>query len=161
MDNQPKTKPVEPPRGFFTAHVDEKGRLKLPVDVQTFLGAIGDDTLFVTSTDDRIAKIYPNSVWASNLKILEQLAGEDPEAAESLAFVSNDYGADAKLDPQGRVTLPTDLRRALALENQEVRLDCAQGVISVYSKAEYEAQKRKSREGLAEKLKAAKLKGFK
>jgi transcriptional regulator MraZ len=161
VDDQPKTTPVEPPRGFFSAHVDEKGRLKLPVDVQTFLGAFGDDKLFVTSIDDRTARIYPISVWRVNEKVLEQLATEDPDASDSLAFVTNDYGADAKLDPQGRITLPTDLRRALALENQEVRLDCTQSAINVYSKAEYEARRRQSRERLADKLKSAKLKGFK
>jgi transcriptional regulator MraZ len=152
---------VEPPRGFFSAHVDEKGRLKLPVDVQTFLGSFGDDKLFVTSVDDRIARIYPISVWKGNEKILEQLATEDPDAADSLAFVSNDYGAEAKIDPQGRLTLPTDLRRAMTLENQEVRLDCSQSAINVYSMTEYETRKRQARENLADKLKTAKLKGFK
>jgi len=161
MDEKPQTTPVEPPRGFFSAHVDDKGRLKLPVDVQTYLSAIGDNGLFVTSVDDRIARIYPISVWKGNEKVLETLATEDPEAAEALSFVTNDYGADAKVDPQGRVTLPTDLRRALGLENQEVRLDCSHGVINVYSKAEYEARKRQSRENLTEKLRIAKLKGFK
>jgi hypothetical protein len=57
--------------------------------------------------------------------------------------------------------LPTDLRRALALENQEVRLDCSQGAINVYSKAEYEARKQKAKDSLAEKLKTARLMGFK
>jgi MraZ protein len=161
VDSQPNPTPVEPPRGFFSAHVDDKGRLKLPVDVQQYLGAIGDDRLFLTSVDDRIARIYPISVWKGNEKILETLATEDPEAAEALAFITNDYGAEAKVDPQGRVTLPTDLRRALALENQEVRLDCTQGAINVYSKAEYEARKRQAKENLADKLKVAKLKGFK
>jgi MraZ protein len=161
VEDQPKPTPVEPPRGFFTAHVDDKGRLKLPVDLQQYLGAIGDDKLFVTSVDDRIARIYPISVWKANEKILETLATEDPDAADALAFVTNDYGADAKVDPQGRVTLPTDLRRALALEDQEVRVDWSQGAINVYSKAEYEAQKRKAKDNLAEKVKAAKLKGFK
>jgi hypothetical protein len=59
------------------------------------------------------------------------------------------------------VTLPTDLRRGLALENQEVRLDWSQGAINVYSKAEYEARKKQAKDNLAEKLKMAKLKGFK
>jgi hypothetical protein len=49
----------------------------------------------------------------------------------------------------------------MALENQEVRLDWSQGAINIYSKAEYEARKRRAKEGLADKLKAAKLKGFK
>ena len=161
VEEQPQTKPVEPPRGFFSAHVDDKGRLKLPVDLQQYLTAIGDEKFFVTSVDDRIARIYPISVWKGNEKVLEALATEDPDAADALSFVTNDYGAEAKVDPQGRVTLPTDLRRALALENQEVRLDWSQGAINVYSKAEYEARKRQAKDNLAEKLKMAKLKGFK
>lgn len=161
MEEKPQTTPVEPPRGFFSAHVDDKGRLKLPMELQQYFTAVGDEKYFVTSVDDRIARIYPISVWKGNEKILELLATEDPDAAEALAFVANDYGSEAKVDPQGRMTLPTDLRRALALENQEVRLDCSQGAINIYSKAEYEERKRKAKDSLAEKLKTAKLKGFK
>ena len=161
MEETPQPTPVDSPRGFFSAHVDDKGRLKLPVDLQQYLAAIGDDKLFVTSVDNRIARIYPISVWKGNEKVLEALATEDPESAEALSFVTNDYGADAKVDSAGRVTLPTDLRRDLALENQEVRLDWSQGAINVYSKAEYEARKRQAKDNLAEKLKVAKLRGFK
>lgn len=152
---------VDPPRGFLSASVDEKGRLKLPVDVQTFLNAFGDEKLFVTSIDGRIAKLYPISVWKENEKVLQELAEQDPDAAEALSFVANDFGADAKIDPQGRVMLPTDLRRALLLEGQEVRLDCSMAGVSIYSSAEYEARKRQAQEGLATKLKTAKMNGFK
>jgi MraZ protein len=161
VEEQAKPTPAEPPRGSYSAHVDDKGRLKLPVNFQEYLGRIGDDKLYVTSVDDRIARIYPISVWQGNEKVLEELASSNPDAAEALFFVANDYGAEAKVDPQGRVTLPTDLRRTMTLENQEVRVDWSQGAINVYSKAEYEARRRRAKEGLAESLKAAKLKGFK
>jgi len=161
VEDQPKPTPVEPPRGSFSAHVDEKGRLKLPVPFQEHLGAIGDDRLFATSVDDRTARIYPISVWEANEKILAELAKEDPDASDSLFFIANDYGAEAKVDPQGRVTLPTDLRRAMALESAEVRLDWSQGGINIYSMGEYEARRRRAKENLNEKLKAAKQKGFK
>jgi MraZ protein len=161
VDEKPQTAPVEPPRGFFSAHIDDKGRLKLPVEVQQYFAGVGDEKYFVTSVDDRIARIYPISVWKGNEKILEELATENPDAAEALAFIANDYGAEAKIDGQGRLTLPTDLRRGLALENQEVRLDCSLGAVNVYSKAEYEARKQQAKDMLAEKLKAAKQKGFK
>jgi len=131
------------------------------VELQQYFTAIGDEKYFVTSVDDRIARIYPISVWKLNEKVLEDLATEDPDAAEALAFVANDYGAEAKVDPQGRMTLPTDLRRGLGLENQEVRLDCSQGAVNIYSKTEYEARKVKAKDSLAAKLKTAKLKGFK
>ena len=161
MEEKPQKTPVEPPRGFFSAHVDDKGRLKLPVDVQQYLAAIGDESFFVTSVDDRIARIYPISVWKGNEKVLEDLAMENPDASEDLSILTNHYGADAKVDPQGRVTLPTDLRRALGLEDKEVRLDWSQSAINVYSMAEYEARMRRARENASDKLKAAKLKGFK
>jgi DNA-binding transcriptional regulator/RsmH inhibitor MraZ len=161
VEDQPKPTPVEPPRGSFTAHVDEKGRLKLPVPFQDHLGAIGDDRLYATSVDDRTARVYPISAWKVNEKVLAELAKADPEASDSLFFIANDYGAEAKMDPQGRVTLPTDLRRALALENAEVRLDWSQDGINIYSMSEYEARRRRAKENLAEKLKAAKQIGFK
>ena len=161
MEEKPQTKPVEPPRGFFSAHVDDKGRLKLPVNFQTYLNAIDDTGVFVTSIDGRIARIYPNSVWNGNVKILEELNTQDPAAADAIGFMANHYGADGKVDPQGRVTLPTDLRRELGLENQEVRLDCSQGGVSIYSMTEYEARKRDAEANMAENLRAAKLKGFK
>ena len=160
MDETPKP-PVEPPRGAFTAHVDDKGRLKLPVNFQEYLGTFGDEKLFATSVDDRIARVYPISTWRANEKVMETLAMEDPDAAEALSIVTNDYGADTKMDTQGRITLPTDLRRALALENQEVRVDWSSGAINVYSMAEYVSRKQWAKGILAEKLKVARMKGYK
>ena len=160
MEEQPKPSPAESPRGFFPAHVDDKGRLKLPVNFQQFLGGTGDPKLFVTSTDGRIARIYPISAWEQNEKSLAQLAQDDPEAADSILFLANHYGAESKMDPQGRVTLPTELRREFSLEDQEVRVECSLGAISVYSLAEYAARTERYRSNLDEKLSAAKRKGF-
>ena len=68
VEEQPQKTPVDSPRGFFSAHVDDKGRLKLPVELQQYLSAIGDEKYFVTSVDDRIARIYPISVWKGDRK---------------------------------------------------------------------------------------------
>jgi len=160
VDENPKTPQIEPPRGSFTGHVDEKGRLKLPVSFQEFLGTFGDDRLYVTSLDERIGRIYPLSNWKKSEKAIEDLALEDPDAADSVLMVANRYGGYAKVDGQGRVTLPTDLRRDLNMESQEVRLDWARGAINVYSLAEYEARLGRFRENLDQKLVAAKRKGF-
>jgi DNA-binding transcriptional regulator/RsmH inhibitor MraZ len=65
------------------------------------------------------------------------------------------------MDPQGRVTLPSELRREFSLENQEVRVECSTGAINVYSMAEYAARAERYRENLESKLNAAKKKGFK
>ncbi len=36
VEEQPQKTPVDSPRGFFSAHVDDKGRLKLPVELQQY-----------------------------------------------------------------------------------------------------------------------------
>ena len=161
MERQSKVDQVEPPRGAYNAHVDEKGRLKLPVGFQEYLATFGDDRLYVTSIDDRIARIYPLSIWKESERALEELALEDPVAADSLLTITNRYGSDARVDQQGRVTLPPDLRRDLMLENQDVRVDWLRGAINVYSLAEYQSRLKDSRENLPDKLNAAKRKGFK
>ena len=157
MAEQSTFAPASAPRGFYTARVDDKGRLKLPVNFQEF---IGGEKLFVTSLDARIARLYPISVWQANEKLLSEFT-DDPDVAEHIAFVADHYGADSEVDAQGRVLLPTDLRRELKLENEQVWLQCFQGAINVYGKEIYEEQERRAKENLAEKLKFAKQKGLK
>jgi MraZ protein len=151
--------PVEPPRGIYPARVDEKGRLKLPVNFQQFLSASGEEKVFITSLDTLTARIYPTSLWKANEKLLAE-STDDPEGAEDIAFMANDLGADSEVDGQGRVLLPTELRRTLNMESQPVWLECFQGGINIYNKAVYEERQKRSRENLAQKVSAFKKKGL-
>ena len=138
MDEKPNTTPVDPPHGFYPARVDEKGRLKLPSAFQQYLKDLGEVKVFVTTLDVSTVRIYPTSVWKANLKFLEELASEDPEKAENVAFLANHFGADSEIDTQGRILVPQELRRKLNLENQPVWLQAYKGRISGYGKAQYE-----------------------
>ena len=159
MAEESNTTPVESPRGIYAARVDEKGRLKLPVDMQKFLSASGEQKVFITSLDETTARIYPISVWRENEKILAE-STDDPEGAEDIAFLANDLGADSELDGQGRVLLPTELRRQLSLESQAVWLECYQGGINIFNEAVYEARKARARENRAAKLNTFRRKGL-
>jgi MraZ protein len=161
VEKEGKCAMVEPPLGAYSAHVDEKGRLKVPVTFKEYLESLEDGRLFVTTTDKRIAKLYPISLWKENLKRLSELALENPNLAKSMSLTARHYGEDARLDPSGRVMVPTNLRRFLGLEGQEVWMDATpEGCINIYSKAEYESQLRKA-EGLLEEANvAAARKGF-
>jgi MraZ protein len=139
--------------------VDEKGRLKLPVDMQQFLSASGEQKVFITSLDEVTARIYPIAVWRDNEKILAE-STDDPEGAEDIAFLANDLGADSEVDGQGRVLLPTELRRQLSLESQAVWLECYQGGINVFNQAVYESRKMRARENRAAKLSVFRKKGL-
>jgi MraZ protein len=161
VSDQPKLATLEPPLGAYSAHVDDKGRLKLPVTFKEYLESLPDSRLFVTTTDKRIAKLYPISVWKENLKHLAALALEQPALAKSMSITARHYGEDGRLDTGGRVILPTNLRRLLNLEGQEVWMDAApEGCINVYSKAEYDAQLGNAEKLLEEANLAAARKGF-
>jgi MraZ protein len=150
---------VEPPRGSFQAKVDEKGRLKLPSIMQQYLAGLGESKVFITTTDIRTARIYPISVWKEN-EILFERPSENAEALADLAFIANHYGADSEIDGQGRVLVPTELRRELNMENQPVHLECFKGGINIYNKSEYDQKLEKSRQDLAAKKAAAAKEGF-
>ena len=156
----PASTPFEAPRGIFQARVDVKGRLKLPAAFKEYVGSFGEKRVFITSLDFRTARIYPISVWKSNEKFFEEFTDE-PEAAEDIAFIANDMGADCDMDEQGRVLIPQELRKQLAIEDQPVWLESFQGLVNIYGKAIYEERKKRAAEGHAEKLRLLRKKGFK
>lgn len=160
IDSAPTPTPLEAPRGIFQARVDEKGRLKLPAAFKEYVGSFGETKVFVTSLDFRTARIYPISVWKSNERFFEEFM-EDPEAAEDIAFIANDMGADCDMDEQGRVLIPQELRRRLAIESQPVWLESYQGMVNIYGKDIYEERKKRAAEGHTEKLRLLRKKGFK
>ena len=134
---------VEPPRGMFPGRLDDKGRMKMPVAFQQFLGALREKKLFVTSLDRRIAQIYPIAVWRENEKFFDTYR-EDTKLARNVAFNAADLGAESELDAQGRILFPPELRRELGLENQPVRMYSYRGRIEVLSESIYEERKREA-----------------
>jgi len=146
---------------MYTARVDEKGRLKLPVDLQEYVKKYGTEQMFITTLDLRMGSIYPISIWRENLRLLDSIHDENEESASQVAFMARDMGGDATLDGQGRVLLPQSMRTELKLEDTTVRLDVYKDVIRVYSETVYQEERERSRTNLAEKLKALRKQGLK
>jgi MraZ protein len=151
---------AEPPLGIFQAKCDDKGRLKLPAEFVTFLKALGVEKVFITTVDMKLARIYPKRAWESN-QILFENAGDDAEIAQDVAFIANLFGANSEIDPNGRVLVPTELRRKLEIENQPVWLDYYNGRINVFGKRVYDERLQRATVGLGDKVKALEKKGFK
>ncbi|MBV9081554.1 MAG: hypothetical protein JOZ62_02665 [Acidobacteriaceae bacterium] len=150
---------AEAPRGFVSARVDEKGRLKLPAQIVQYLDRWGERKVFVTTLNGSTARIYPISVWRETERSLEE-AGEDNEAREDVAFIAYHFGADDEIDSQGRVLMPTELRRALKLENEQVFLRCFKQRIDVLGREVYQQRLTKAMEGIADKLQGLEKKGL-
>lgn len=143
--------PVEAPRGMYPARLDDKGRLKLPVPFQQYLGSLAEKKLFVTSLDRHIAQIYPISVWRENEKFFDDYR-DDPDGADDIWFNASDLGADADMDGQGRITFNPDLRRELGLENSQLRLYAKRGVIEILNEAWYQARRQRAADEPSSKL---------
>lgn len=151
---------VEPPLGIFQAKCDEKGRLKLPAQFATYLKALSVEKVFITTVDVRSARIYPKPVWESNINLFD-LAGEDAEIAEDVAFIANLYGGYSEIDDAGRILFPTELRRKLEFERQPIWMDFYRGRINAFGKTVYDERMQRAMVNLAEKVKALERKGFK
>lgn len=149
---------MDPPRGTLSGRVDDKGRLKLPAAVVQYLEALGERKVFITTLNVSTALIYPISVWRETENMLQQ-PGDDADVRSDVAFVANHYGEDTEIDAQGRVLMPTTLRRELELEKDDVHLLCFKQRIEVFGSKVYEERLSRARTNLADKVSALEKKG--
>jgi len=151
--------PPEAPRGALGGRVDEKGRLKLPAAIVQYLEALGERKVFITTLDTSTALIYPISVWRQTESMLQE-PGEDADIRADVAFVANHYGEDTEVDGQGRVLLPTTLRRDLELEKDDVHLLCYKQRIEIFGSKIYAERLSAAKSDLAGKVSALAKKGL-
>ena len=151
----------EPPHSIATASVDDKGRLKLPSDFMAYLSAIGVSSVFITTLDLKLARIYPISVWKANEKLAQETT-EEPEKAERLAFRAKALGGDSEINGSSRVLLPAELRKLLGLDKQQVHVEMQpNGCVNVMSKKVFEERFQFAMAQAADDLKALRKLGFK
>ncbi len=165
MDDQSLLSAIEEPLGHYSGRIDEKGRLKLPVDIEKYLTetmrtAGGTQDLFLTTLDLKKILIYPRMLWKRNIEVLNSETESQEEAAD-LAFLANEMGGTSEIDSQGRLLVPAKLRRELNMENRPVHLASFNGHIEVMGPEDYEEYRQRSRQKLLEKLAKFKEKGLK
>jgi MraZ protein len=96
-------------RGNHITRVDEKGRLKLPVEFKRQIDEEYGGQFYITSRDGKTAEIHPMREWE---KFEQKLAAVPSTnlAKQKLLKRLNYYGQTAEMDGQGRVLLPQVLR---------------------------------------------------
>jgi len=135
----------EAPRGMYSARLDDRGRLKLPVDFKKYLD-IFDDKCFVTSLDRKTARIYPMHLWRENESLFDRYT-DDPIVAQNIAFTANELGSEETVDDQGRIPFSPELRKALGVdkaESHEVHIYHHRGRIEVLSQAVFDERKQQA-----------------
>jgi MraZ protein len=142
---------------MYAAHVDDKGRIKLPKDFQEYFAALGEKKLFVTTLDGLIGSIYTLPAWRHNLRVMADYT-EDTEAAEDIGFLADDLGGQVEIDSQGRLLVPAEMRQEMGLENQAIRLRAAGERVDILSDKVYAERRARSHDKGANSAKLAKLK---
>ena len=132
--------------GIQQTRVDSEGRLKLPASFQADFKDLGEDTVFISTMDLSVARIYSKASWAKAKKFFD---GSHDPAANRVFFTLMDFGQNATIDKQGRVLLKQELRSELKLESQQVVwLLPKKGYIEVLPESVYRARKAAAQQSL-------------
>lgn len=148
MESQPSAPStrLRAPLGFHACKVDASGRLKLPARYQEYLEKLPDKYLFVTEFRG-LARIFTNGSWERTVAMIE-----DPALRKRFTYRAEAIGGDVDIDPQGRITLPQQLRKQLGLEDQPVQLRFYEDVITIYPQQKFEEELARAESFLASDL---------
>lgn len=102
-------------RGRHTATVDEKGRLKIPVEFKEYLDKEYGPDYYVTSIEGDQASVYPLREWEHIEEKLKAMPSMSKARAKFIGRTSF-WGQLASSDAQGRILIPQHLREKAQLQ---------------------------------------------
>lgn len=130
---------LEAPYGDFIVRVDDRHRITITANwLNFFREVLRDQNLFITSLDERSIRIYADSLWRYNLKLMN----DNPQLANERIAVqrrAGRYGTTATPDANGRVTLNPALRQVVDAAGTDMHATCENGVLCLYTHSDYEA----------------------
>ena len=100
--------------------LDERGRIKLPVEIREFLErkyGKGFNEFYITSMDGESAEIYPLSEWTQRRRRIFEMPQSSP-ARKILLRKYTRFGSLVNMDPQGRMPIREELRTAADLAGE-------------------------------------------
>jgi transcriptional regulator MraZ len=101
-------------RGSHITRVDEKGRLKLPVEFKRQIDEEYGGLFYITSSDGEKAEIYPMKEWEKFEQKLAAVPSSNAAKQKLLRWL-NYFGQTVEMDAAGRVLLPQVLREKAEL----------------------------------------------
>jgi MraZ protein len=105
-------------RGNHPTRVDEKGRLKVPMEFKRVIDEkYGKAEFYITSLDGKVAQVYPFEEWERIEQKLAALSTFNPTKKKFLSRV-NYYGQVVEMDGQGRLLMPQLLRESAQIKGE-------------------------------------------
>ena len=102
-------------RGNHPTRVDEKGRLKVPVEFKRVIDEKYNEKFYITSLDGKVGQVYPFEEWERIEQKLAALPTFNPTKKKFLSTTGY-WGQLVEMDGQGRLLLPQLLRDAAQLK---------------------------------------------
>ncbi len=102
-------------RGVTTLNLDVKGRMAIPARYRDRIRETCASQLVVTVDKDRCLLLYPAPEWALIEQKLEALPSFN-KTARKLQRLYIGHAHEVEMDGQGRILLPTELRRFANLD---------------------------------------------
>ena len=104
-------------RGRHAATMDVKGRLKIPTAFKSILDEQYGPDFYVTSLTGQYVRVYPFTEWR---KIEEKLAALPSmnKAKQKFLDRANYWGQAVRMDAQGRILIPSQLRESAAMRGE-------------------------------------------
>ena len=104
-------------RGIHPTRVDEKGRLKVPVEFKRLIDEKYGTQFYITTLDGKVAQVYPFEEWQRIEERLAKLSNFNP-AKKNFLMRTNYYGQQVEMDAQGRLLMPQVLREAAEIKGE-------------------------------------------
>ena len=105
-------------RGRFQHAVATKGRLSIPSGFRVEIQRRSEKDPVLTNYGDHLA-LFPADVWEQKEAELLQLSDFDTDAQDFQRYVVGDAN-DCPIDGQGRILVPSLLRKEAELENKVI-----------------------------------------
>lgn len=104
-------------RGNYPTTVDAKGRLKIPTAFKSYVEENYGPDFYVTSLDGQYVRAYPFPVWREIEDKLAALPSMN-KAKKKFLDRANYWGQSARMDAQGRILIPSQLRDSAAMKGE-------------------------------------------
>lgn len=105
-------------RGKCSATVDAKGRLKIPSAFKAVFEETYGPEVYITSLDGQYARVFPLAEWRKIEERLATLSSMIDKPRNKLLDRTNYWGLTARIDAQGRILIPPQLREDAALRGE-------------------------------------------
>ena len=104
-------------KGSYSYSVDNKGRINIPSKLRKYVSPDANDTFIITRGYEKCLFVYPQDEWNRLEASIRLLSPTNPKHRYFTRTLL-ERATESQLDGQSRITIPRELLRFAAIENE-------------------------------------------